>query len=246
VLERPAKDIALSRVNRANMLRNLGRFVEAKVELEDCLHLFQNDPARRAITLGSLADLCSEQSDVLQAITQQRRALTICGQLPDLSDCAISHHNLANSLMRSGTPSVLTESPLHQLTALMYRLIAGLRQDLQAHCGAEKVYVIAHSMDNRGLLRALQRIAAQAQTLGQVKFGQIFLAAPDVARDLFLDLARLYPAHAERTTLYASNGDLPVHLSAHRGSEHRHGGRAGLRYRSAGPLLLRPGRGVAA
>jgi hypothetical protein len=33
-------------------------------------------------------------------------------------------------------------------------------------------------------------------------------------RDLFLDLARLYPEHAERTTLYASGRDLPVHLSA--------------------------------
>ena len=33
-------------------------------------------------------------------------------------------------------------------------------------------------------------------------------------RDLFLDLAHLYPEHAERTTLYASNGDRAVHLSA--------------------------------
>jgi esterase/lipase superfamily enzyme len=40
------------------------------------------------------------------------------------------------------------------------------------------------------------------------------LAAPDVDRDLFLHLARLYPEHSERTTLYASDGDLPVHLSA--------------------------------
>jgi esterase/lipase superfamily enzyme len=94
------------------------------------------------------------------------------------------------------------------------RAITDFLVDFTAHCGAEKVHVIAHSMGNRGLLRALQRIAAQAQTLGQVKFGQIFLAAPDVDRDLFLDLARLYPEHAERTTLYVSNSDLPVHLSA--------------------------------
>jgi esterase/lipase superfamily enzyme len=94
------------------------------------------------------------------------------------------------------------------------RAITDFLVDFTANCGAEKVHVIAHSMGNHGLLRALQRIAAQAQTLGQVKFGQIFLAAPDVDRDLFLDLARLYPEHAERTTLYASNGDLPVHLSA--------------------------------
>jgi esterase/lipase superfamily enzyme len=73
-------------------------------------------------------------------------------------------------------------------------------------------------MGNRGLLRALQRIAANAGTrgpnTGKVNFGQVFLAAPDIDRDLFLNLARLYPEHAERTTLYASDGDLPVHLSA--------------------------------
>jgi esterase/lipase superfamily enzyme len=86
--------------------------------------------------------------------------------------------------------------------------------DFTQNCGAEKVHVIAHSMGNRGLLRALQRIAANAETRGKVKFGQVFLAAPDVDRDLFLNLARFYPEHAERTTLYASNGDLPVHLSA--------------------------------
>lgn len=86
--------------------------------------------------------------------------------------------------------------------------------DFTKNCGAEKVHVIAHSMGNRGLLRALQRIAANAEVEGKVKFGQVFLAAPDVDRDLFLDLARLYPEHAERTTLYASQGDLPVHLSA--------------------------------
>lgn len=85
--------------------------------------------------------------------------------------------------------------------------------DFTTNCGAEKVHIIAHSMGNRGLLRALQRIAANAQIEGKVKFGQIFLAAPDVDRDLFLDLARLYSEHSERTTLYASDGDLPVHLS---------------------------------
>src|SRR5262249_328520 len=81
-------------------------------------------------------------------------------------------------------------------------------------CGAGKVHVIAHSMGNRGLLRALQRIAANAETRGKVKFDQVLLAAPDVDRDLFLNRARLYPEHAERTTLYASDVGLPVHLSA--------------------------------
>ncbi len=94
------------------------------------------------------------------------------------------------------------------------RSITDFLVEFTANCGAEKIHVIAHSMGNRGLLRALQRIAANAEMRGKVKFGQVFLAAPDVDRDLFLDLARLYPDHAERTTLYASDGDLPVHLSS--------------------------------
>ena len=70
------------------------------------------------------------------------------------------------------------------------------------------------ALGNRGLLRALQRIAATVESRGKLKFGQVFLAAPDVDRDLFLDLARLYPEHAEHTTLYASDADLAVHLSS--------------------------------
>lgn len=94
------------------------------------------------------------------------------------------------------------------------RLITDFLMEFTSNCGAEKIHLIAHSMGNRGLLRALQRIAANAATRGQIKFGQIFLAAPDVDRDLFLDLARLYGEYAERTTLYASDADLPVHLSS--------------------------------
>ncbi len=94
------------------------------------------------------------------------------------------------------------------------RAITEFLVDFAQNCGADKVHVIAHSMGNRGLLRALQRIAANAETRGKVKFGQIFLAAPDLDSGLFLDLARLYPEHSERTTLYASRHDLPVHLSA--------------------------------
>ncbi len=93
------------------------------------------------------------------------------------------------------------------------RAITDFLVEFSANCGADKIHVIAHSMGNRGFLRALQRIAANATTKGKVKFGQIFLAAPDIDRDLFLDLARLYAEHAERTTLYASRGDWPVWIS---------------------------------
>jgi esterase/lipase superfamily enzyme len=79
--------------------------------------------------------------------------------------------------------------------------------------GARRVHVLAHSMGNRGLLRAMQRIQAEAAARSRAKFGQIILAAPDVDARLFKDLARLYPSWSERTTLYASPGDRAVGLS---------------------------------
>ena len=91
--------------------------------------------------------------------------------------------------------------------------ITGFITDFVKQSGAEKVHLIAHSMGNRGLLRALQRIAADAESKGPVRFGQIFLAAPDVPRELFLDLAKIYPQFSDRTTLYQSNGDSALYLS---------------------------------
>jgi esterase/lipase superfamily enzyme len=94
------------------------------------------------------------------------------------------------------------------------RAIADFLDDFCRHSGAETVHLIAHSMGNRGLLRALQRIAADAGRWGHVRLGQIFLAAPDIDRDLFLDLADLYPRFSERTTLYASGRDLALWASS--------------------------------
>jgi len=77
----------------------------------------------------------------------------------------------------------------------------------------DKIHIIAHSMGNRGLLRVMQRISAQVQTEGEVSFGQIFLAAPDVNPELFSDLADAYHQLAERTTLYISSKDKALATS---------------------------------
>jgi esterase/lipase superfamily enzyme len=86
-------------------------------------------------------------------------------------------------------------------------------EDFASQCDADKVHVLAHSMGNRGLLRALQRIAGEAETTSRIKFGQIFMAAPDIDRDLFLELAHLYKEYCERATLYASASDLALAAS---------------------------------
>lgn len=131
-LKRPAEDIAGDRANRAKVLVQLGRFDEARSELEDCLHIFQHDPARRASVRSSLAALFNKQGDVAQAVIQQRRALALHEALPDSYDRAISHGNLAIHLNRSDDDlAACAEASRHQLAAFIYFLVAGLGQDLQ-------------------------------------------------------------------------------------------------------------------
>jgi len=85
--------------------------------------------------------------------------------------------------------------------------------DVAERSGARAVHVIAHSMGNRGLLRAVQRIAANAAAASAKPFGQIILAAPDVDAGTFRALAAAYPLVAQRTTLYVSQADLAVRSS---------------------------------
>jgi esterase/lipase superfamily enzyme len=78
---------------------------------------------------------------------------------------------------------------------------------LATESGADVVHVIAHSMGNRCLLRAPQRIEANAERRSRFRFGQIFLAAPDIDTAFFEDLAYPYPQCSERTTLYVSKSE---------------------------------------
>lgn len=79
--------------------------------------------------------------------------------------------------------------------------------------GATRVHVIAHSMGNRGLARALADVAARTSRQG-ICLGQIILAAPDVDVAVFKQLASAFGKLAEQTTLYVSERDFPVKLSA--------------------------------
>ena len=130
-LKRAAEDIGATRFNRANVLMRLGRFGEARAELEDCLQVFQDDPSMKSKALSSLAELFFRQRDVPQAIIQEGRALAVREQLPDPWDRAISHNNLAIYLKSQGTAPALAESTRHQFAALIYRIVAGLGQHLQ-------------------------------------------------------------------------------------------------------------------
>lgn len=96
-----------------------------------------------------------------------------------------------------------------------------------------KVHLIAHSMGNRGLLRAMHRATTQAALRSGTRFGQIFLAAPDVDAKLFRQLASVYPQVSERTTLYVADQDKAIAAMAWLSEGERAGGTP--------PVLVMPG-----
>jgi esterase/lipase superfamily enzyme len=93
------------------------------------------------------------------------------------------------------------------------RPIRNFLVDFAERSGASAVHIIAHSMGNRGLLRAMDAIANAAASSTPVRFGQVFLAAPDVDAQLFQSLAAAYGQLSMRATLYVTSNDRAMGLS---------------------------------
>jgi esterase/lipase superfamily enzyme len=91
------------------------------------------------------------------------------------------------------------------LTALVKK-VAGLT-------GAKTLHLIAHSMGNRALARALESIGSSSAFPPTFKVRQVILAAPDIDRGVFTQLSSKISALGDRTTLYASSNDLPLAIS---------------------------------
>lgn len=86
---------------------------------------------------------------------------------------------------------------------------------LAQHTEAEAIHIIAHSMGNRVLLRAMNTIFQDASSDSSIPFSQVFLAAPDVDVELFERLASIFPKVVRRTTLYACPRDRALRVSGH-------------------------------
>jgi esterase/lipase superfamily enzyme len=79
--------------------------------------------------------------------------------------------------------------------------------------GASTVHIIAHSMGNRGLLRAVNAIVNKVRLRAPARFGQVILAAADVDANVFRSQCSAYREFCRRTTLYVSARDLAVGFS---------------------------------
>jgi esterase/lipase superfamily enzyme len=94
------------------------------------------------------------------------------------------------------------EMTIDHLTAFFTRLVQS--------SGAKDVHLIAHSMGNRALVKALKQMTARRS---KKLFKQVVLTAPDVPRQRVEPLIKAAGEKAERVTLYASSKDKALGLS---------------------------------
>ena len=79
--------------------------------------------------------------------------------------------------------------------------------------GAERINLIAHSMGNRALTRALQALSYRADE-ARPMFHNVILTAPDIDAEVFRrDIAPRIVKTARRVTLYASSNDKALAYS---------------------------------
>jgi esterase/lipase superfamily enzyme len=78
---------------------------------------------------------------------------------------------------------------------------------------AGSLHAIAHSMGNRPLASALERLNPAELPAGSAVLRQVVFAAPDVDCDVFRQSAGAFRGRAQRCTLYASSNDLALKLS---------------------------------
>ena len=110
--------------------------------------------------------------------------------------------------------------------------VAAFLTQVAKDTGATRVHLVAHSMGNRVLMRALDRIAAR-NTDGKPLFNEVVLAAADVGVDEFqATLPRILPT-GERYTLYASGRDRALQISEQVNSMRRAG--------DARSVMIQPG-----
>jgi len=84
--------------------------------------------------------------------------------------------------------------------------------DLALNSGADEIHVLAHSMGNRLVARALKEIAI-VEGRDRPMFDKVVLAAPDIDADELRGVAERMRKISSRLTMYASSGDVAIRTS---------------------------------
>ncbi|NNF81276.1 MAG: alpha/beta hydrolase [Flavobacteriaceae bacterium] len=159
----------------------------------------------------------------IQATTHKRTFLFVHGYNTSFSDAAKRTAQISYDLLFDGK-AVFYSWP-SQASTFKYAKdetniqwsqtnIRNFLEDYISRSGAEEIYLVAHSMGNRGLTRAIVDLMVERPELGD-KIKEIILAAPDIDADVFKrDIApKMVKTVKKPITLYVSSDDLALKAS---------------------------------
>ena len=181
---------------------------------------FREDPERHVVVLSTAvlprANFFTALSERIGRSSKKSAFLFVHGYNVSFEDAARRTAQISYDLGFDGAP-VFYSWP-SQGAAALYTVDeqsiewaeANLRSfldDFFVSSGAENVYLIAHSMGNRALTRAIGALLAAKPELG-ARLTEIILAAPDIDAGVFRrDIAPVLAASGRPVTLYASSED---------------------------------------
>ncbi len=189
----------------------------------------QKEDPRRHFTLGSFepmdqatfARLGNEQ--LAKAVRNPGQALVfVHGFNSTFEDALYRTAQLAYDLEFDGVPYLYSWPSRGEETGYLYdrdsadraqRYFLEFLEMVAKDSKAERIHLVAHSLGNRPLLEALRARGNPAQTARKLRIDQIVLAAPDIDRDVFVEIARAVNGAGRNTTLYAAHNDRALKLS---------------------------------
>lgn len=193
---------------------------------------FREDPAKHVVLLEVKAAPKERwYADLQRSIASEKANQTfvfIHGYNVTFSDASRRTAQIKYDLGFAG-PAILFSWPSHGREALYLAdeanaewsvpLLAEFLVELRRRTGSTTVHLIAHSLGNRVLSRAMERIDIDPAIQPKPVFQQVMLAAPDMDAEVFREqLAPRMMRLARGITLYGSNDDRAILASkkAHR------------------------------
>ncbi len=187
---------------------------------------FRPDPEHHIVLLSVMpedsAHYFAEMRSRIAGSPSKDAFVFIHGYNTTFEDAARRTAQMAYDLKFQGAPILYSWPSQGKLVKYTYdennvewsgRHLYDFMQALSQQSGATTIHLIAHSMGNRALTNALQRMPKNATPL----LREVILAAPDIDADLFKQMAADMQGKAARITLYASSKDdaLKASKAAH-------------------------------
>jgi esterase/lipase superfamily enzyme len=197
---------------------------EGELESPSILRLeFRQDPAKHVVLLGTTVSSKDKfLADVAARVRQSPRRsafLFVHGYNVSFADAARRTAQIAYDLSFRGAPvfySWPSQGAMASYTVDEQNIewaqanLKAFLEDFLARSEAEDIYLIAHSMGNRALTRAIAAVLAEKPAL-RSRLKEVILAAPDIDADVFKrDLAPALAAAGRPITLYASSEDVAL------------------------------------